>query len=61
MNWFFQLQRDALLALVHVIVGASVLARQEPVPGPFKTGLYHLTKTRPVLALRRETSTGHFP
>jgi 1-acyl-sn-glycerol-3-phosphate acyltransferase len=30
LNWFFQLQRDALLALVRVIVGASVLARQAP-------------------------------
>lgn len=32
MSWFFQLQRDALLALVRAIVGASVEARDPPPP-----------------------------
>lgn len=30
MNWFFQLQRDALLALVRAIVGATVAAHEAP-------------------------------
>ncbi len=30
MNWFFQMQRDALLALVRAIVGACVAARHAP-------------------------------
>jgi len=34
-----------------LIVFPEGTRRQEPLPGPFKTGLFHLTKSRPSLAL----------